>query len=108
MREIYSVSTLVLSLSSKPESFGRTVLEALSLGTPVVGYNHGGVGEILAKMYPFGLTPLGDLDQLTSRVKELMHSAPPVPAAPVFPLQRMLDQTVALYESICQSPGSAK
>ncbi|RQW84831.1 MAG: glycosyltransferase [Methylococcus sp.] len=108
MREIYSVSTLVLSLSSKPESFGRTVLEALSLGTPVVGYNHGGVGEILGKIYPAGMTPLGDLDQLTARVKELMHAAPPLPGAPVFPLKRMLDQTVALYESICQSPGGAK
>jgi glycosyltransferase involved in cell wall biosynthesis len=108
MREIYSVSTLVLSLSSKPESFGRTVLEALSLGTPVVGYDHGGVGEILGKIYPAGLTPLGDLGQLTARVKELMHAAPPVPGAPVFPLKRMLDQTLALYESICQSPGSTK
>jgi hypothetical protein len=54
------------------------------------------------------MTPLGDLDQLTVRVKELMHAAPPVPGAPVFPLKRMLDQTVALYESICQSPGGAK
>ncbi|MEZ5579451.1 MAG: glycosyltransferase family 4 protein [Candidatus Competibacteraceae bacterium] len=54
MRDIYAVSTLVLSLSAKPESFGRTVLEALSLGRPVVGYAHGGVGEILDRLYPAG------------------------------------------------------
>ena len=103
MREIYAISTLVLSLSAQPESFGRTVLEALSLGTPVVGYDHGGVGEILARLYPAGLTPVGDLDALTTRVSELLAVAPPVPPEPVFPLQRMLDETLALYESLGQA-----
>ncbi|MBE0440380.1 MAG: glycosyltransferase, partial [Gammaproteobacteria bacterium] len=32
IREIYAISDVVLSLSTKPESFGRAVLEALSLG----------------------------------------------------------------------------
>lgn len=54
MREIYAVSDVVLSLSKKPESFGRTVLEALSMGTPVLGYADGGVGEILSKLFPVG------------------------------------------------------
>ncbi|NJM10741.1 MAG: glycosyltransferase family 4 protein [Synechococcaceae cyanobacterium SM1_2_3] len=84
MREIYAVSTLVLSLSAQPESFGRTVLEALSLGTPVVGYAHGGVGEILARIYPAGLTPFGDLDALTVRVSQLLATAPLVSPEPVF------------------------
>jgi glycosyltransferase involved in cell wall biosynthesis len=106
MREIYAISTLVLSLSAQPESFGRTVLEALSLGTPVVGYDHGGVGEILARIYPAGLTPFGDLDALTARVSELLTTVPPVPPEPVFPLRRMLDETLALYESLHQAPRS--
>ena len=106
MREIYAVSSLVLSLSAQPESFGRTVLEALSLGMPVVGYDHGGVGEILARLYPAGLTPFGDLDALTARVIELLTAAPPVPPELVFPLRRMLDETLALYESLHQAPGS--
>jgi glycosyltransferase involved in cell wall biosynthesis len=106
MREIYAVSTLVLSLSSKPESFGRTVLEALSLGTPVAGYDHGGVGEILARMYPVGLTPLSDLEALTAKVTELLAAAPPVPPEPVFPLQRMLDETLALYQALSETSRS--
>lgn len=100
MREIYAVSTLVLSLSSQPESFGRTVLEALGLGVPVIGYDHGGVGEILTRMYPAGLVPAGDPKMLTERVTKLLAAAPPVPAEPVFPLQRMLDETLALYETL--------
>lgn len=104
MREIYAVSAAVLSLSAKPESFGRTVLEALSLGRPTVGYDHGGVGEILQRIYPAGLTPVGDLDRLTERVADLLSGAPPVPSEPAYPLQRMLDQTLALYRALGRAP----
>jgi glycosyltransferase involved in cell wall biosynthesis len=106
MREIYAISTVVLSLSAKPESFGRTVLEALSLGTPVVGYDHGGVGEILSRIYPAGLVPVGDLDALVERLMALLAAAPPVPPEPVYPLQRMLDETLALYEALGRARGS--
>lgn len=106
VREIYAISTLVLSLSTQAESFGRTVLEALSLGTPVVGYDHGGVGEILARLYPAGLTPFGDLDALTAKVGALLASTPPVSPESAFPLQRMLDETLALYESLHHLPRS--
>jgi glycosyltransferase involved in cell wall biosynthesis len=102
-REIYAISTLVLSLSTQPESFGRTVLEALSLGVPVVGYAHGGVGEILERMYPVGRVPVGDREALTARVIDLLAAPPPVPVEPVFPLWRMLDETLALYESLHQA-----
>lgn len=101
MREIYAISTLVLSLSSQPESFGRTVLEALSLGVPVVGYDHGGVGEILHTVYPHGLVVLGKPQRLLDRVESMLQSRPPVPERHPFELARMLDQTVATYETLC-------
>lgn len=103
IRDIYAISTLVLSLSAKPESFGRTALEALSLGVPVVGYDQGGVGEILARLYPLGLTPPGDPTALAERTSQLLAGAPAVPAEPAFPLRRMLDETLALYESLAAS-----
>ena len=46
VRDVLAQSDLVLQLSSRPEAFGRTAAEALSLGRPVLGYAHGGVGEI--------------------------------------------------------------
>ena len=106
MREIYAISTLVLSLSAKPESFGRTVLEALSLGTPVVGYDRGGVGEILRRMYPNGLVSAGDPTALIAHVAALLAAREPVPSESAFPLQRMLDDTLALYQDLRHlSPG---
>jgi glycosyltransferase involved in cell wall biosynthesis len=58
VRDVLARAALVLQLSNKPEAFGRTVAEALSLGRPVLGLDHGGVGEILAQHFPAGLVPV--------------------------------------------------
>ena len=50
-----SISDITFSLSSLPEAFGRTVIESIKLGTPVIGYNHGGVGEQLKIIFPEGM-----------------------------------------------------
>ena len=99
LREIHAASDLVLSLSAKPESFGRTVLEALSLGTPVVGYDYGGVGEILAALFPEGRVARGDEMALVERVAEFLQQPPEVAPVGRFTLRAMLDQTLSLYES---------
>ena len=100
MREIYAVSDLVLSLSTRPESFGRTVLEALSLGRPVVGYDHGGVGEVLGNVYPVGRVPLGDVGALAERVEELLTDPQSVPRHHPYQLSGMLAATLGLYEEL--------
>jgi glycosyltransferase involved in cell wall biosynthesis len=107
LREIMSVSDLVLSLSSKPESFGRTVLEALSLGRPVAGFAHGGVEEILQALYPQGLVAAGDGDALLATATSLLEQ--PVAVAPVrdFTLQDMLEQTLQLYQTLAAARQGA-
>lgn len=100
LREIMAVSDIVLSLSKQPESFGRTVTEALSLGRPVIGYNHGGVGEQLLRMFPQGLVPIGDMDSLVEKCRALDVSAPVTLKTPPSTLQDMLDMTLAVYESL--------
>lgn len=100
MREVYSVSDIVLSLSSRPESFGRTVLEALSLGRPVIGYDHGGVGEVLGEVYPAGLVELGDVAALCARVSAVLAAPPLVPAEHPYQLVNMLEETLRLYEEL--------
>ena len=100
IRDVMAMSSVVLSLSQGPEAFGRTVLEALSLGVPVIGYDHGGVGEILAQVYPQGRVPLADPVELEQRVAAFVEERPPVPSEHPFVLQRMLDETLALYKSL--------
>ncbi len=111
LREIMAISAAVVSLSQKPESFGRTALEALSLGTPVVGYEHGGVGEILARTYPDGRVPVGDASAAARKLGAILDD----PAAAVrsvrdhdFDVARMCAQTIDLYgELVHGTPAQA-
>lgn len=106
MKEFYAVSNVVLSLSSKPESFGRTVLEALKLGTPVVGYSHGGVGEILNDVFPAGAVPVGDSATLADRVAGLLREQITVPPVDRYSLAEMLEQTIGVYEELTASDST--
>jgi len=104
LKNILAISSLVLSLSSQPESFGRTTLEALRLGVPTAGYDHGGVGEILRAIYPAGLLPLNRLDESCQRIATLLRLPQPVPAEDFYPLRDMLTRTLALYEQLTSIP----
>lgn len=97
LREVFAMSDLVLSLSVKPEAFGRTVTEALSLGRPVVGWDHGGVGEQLHQVYPAGAVPPGDMEALVATTRRLLQSPAPVPSTHPYTLERMLGDTLSLY-----------
>jgi len=100
VRDVYAVSTLILQLSNKPESFGRTVVEALSLCRPVLGYAHGGVGELLAELYPAGRVPPGDRERLVERAAELLRVSPPIPPLHSYRLADMQQATLALYREV--------
>ena len=100
IQDVYAVSTLVLQLSNQPESFGRTVIEALSLCRPVLGYAHGGVGELLAELYPAGRVPPGDRERLVERAAELLRVAPPISPLQSYRLIDMQQATLALYEEV--------
>ncbi len=45
--EINALSQVLVSCSKKPESFGRTMIESMAMGTPVVGTRHGGALDII-------------------------------------------------------------
>ncbi len=100
VRDVYAQSALILQLSNKPEAFGRTVVEALSLCRPVLGYAHGGVGELLAELYPAGRVPLGDRARLVERAAELLRVAPPIAMLQGYRLADMQQATLDLYQGL--------
>jgi glycosyltransferase involved in cell wall biosynthesis len=102
VRDVYALSDLVLQLSVRPESFGRTVVEALALCRPVLGYAHGGVGELLAELYPAGRVPPGDRERLVERAAELLRFAPPIPPPRSYRLVDMQSATLALYTEVVE------
>jgi len=97
----YAASDLVLQLSRKPEAFGRTVVEALAVGRPVLGWAHGGVGELLAELHPAGAVAPFDAHRLQAAAMELLARAPS-PAATMpdlthYTLAAMQAATLSLY-----------
>jgi len=100
LREILAISGVVVSLAQQPEAFGRTVAEALSLGRPVAGYAHGGVGEQLQAMFPEGRVSVGDVAAVCGRLAEWYASAPRPEANRRYTLEKMLASTLDLYEEM--------
>lgn len=105
LREIMSISSVTMSLSNEPEAFGRTVLESLCLGTPVVSYAHGGAGEILGEMFPEGLVENNNPLAAANLTEVFLRETPEVPSHNPFTLQRMLDHTLEVYERVARMPG---
>lgn len=100
VREIMAVSDAVLSLSRKPEAFGRTVNEALALHVPVAGYAHGGVGEQLARHFPAGVVAPGDTDAMVTRLQAWYTAPPSMQGVRPYTLASMLDSTLRLYHDL--------
>ena len=95
---IYKISTIVFNLSSKPEPFGRTIIEAAACGTRVMGWNRGGVGESINAINPTGLIPFGDEKALIERIPLLIKENCPQSIPRKFTKKYQASQTIALYE----------
>jgi glycosyltransferase involved in cell wall biosynthesis len=99
IREAYSLADAVLQLSEQPEAFGRTVLEALAIGRPVLGWAQGGVGDLLHRYYPAGAVAYPDREQLLARALALLQAPPPVSSTLLPTLSTMQQATLELYAS---------
>ena len=100
MKEILSISDVSLNLTLQPEAFGRTVIESLALGTPVVAYDHGGAAEQLEIMLPSGRVPVGDLERATQTVADFLRTPPTIATEHPFTLDQMQQSTLAVYEEL--------
>ena len=99
LRDVLCACDVTLSLTTIPESFGKTVLDALALGRPVAGYEHGGVGELLDVFLPQGKIPVGDTAAMAALLASWYNNAPtpksPIP--PPFRREDMLEGHLRVY-----------
>ena len=102
MREIYALADIALSCAVKPESFGRSMAEALAMGAPVLAADHGGARDILAGEPGGRLVPPADAEALAAALRE-----PPPDAASSrariqsrFTAARMAAQTLEVYRNV--------
>lgn len=103
LREIMAISSIVYSLSLEPEAFGRTTIEALSLGVPVIGYAHGGVQEQLATLLPEGQIDVGNVAEAATLTLRWLDQPPDVAKNQAFSLDTMLQKTMDVYQELAQA-----
>jgi glycosyltransferase involved in cell wall biosynthesis len=101
-----AASEIIFSLcSDPPEAFGRTVPEALHLGVPVIGWNHGGVQEVMSEMFPIGAVEADRPRELLRRTRDFLRDRPMVEKSRAFLLEDSMQRTLDLYRDACQATG---
>ena len=96
IREIYYLSEVVLNLSSKPEPFGRTILEAAMMGKKIAGWDRGGPGEVLDMCFPQGKVEFNKFNSLVETVKNLSESED-IPSNIFLTSDLMHSKTISFY-----------
>jgi glycosyltransferase involved in cell wall biosynthesis len=74
-REAIAQCNVVLNLSSFAESFGRTVLEAMAAGRPVIAYDWGALPELVEDAQTGYLVRYGNTAEVADRVRALCSDA---------------------------------
>ena len=101
LQNVLAVSDIVLSLAKQPEAFGRTTIEALSMGVPVIGYDHGGVAEQLAIALPEGQVSVGDIEAVANKITSWKNDGmPTVNTKHPFTLENLCQQTLKIYQTM--------
>ena len=72
LKVAYSLSDLVLSLPSRPEGFGRTISETLSMKKIILAKNIGGAYSQLKNQNNLYKIDEKDMDQLSEKIEEIM------------------------------------
>lgn len=102
--ELYDLSTIICSCNTKkPESFGRSVAEAIAMNRPVIAAAHGGVLEIIKDGKTGIFVPPGDTHALAEAIKVALERPWEGLREDIlenFILQRMVDATLAVYQEV--------
>ena len=96
--EIYKVSDVVFNLSSKPEPFGRTIIEAAACGTHVMGWDRGGVKESIELINPEGLIEYGNIEMLANQINQILDQTPPQSIPEQFLKEHLVNSTLDVYK----------
>jgi glycosyltransferase involved in cell wall biosynthesis len=104
------LADVVVSASTAPEGFGRTIVEALAMGRPVIATDHGGARETMLQGETGWLVPPGDPAPLadalrdalalTARQRASLAARSRAWIAERYDAQLMCDATLAVYEEL--------
>lgn len=106
LRDVLCACDATLSLARQPATWNRAILEALALGRPVVGYDHGVVGEYLTAFLPEGRVAPGDTAAIIDTLTQ-WRTYSPAPVAEI-PYPYKLSDTAETYKTLYNDITSKK
>lgn len=107
LREVLCACDITLTLTRQPATYNRPVLEALSLGRPVVGYDHGVVGELMETFLPQGRVAPGDAAGVADTIIQWHTYRPDTITALPYPyrISDTAESCAKLYQSLIEKPA---
>jgi len=69
------------------------------MGVPVIAWNHGGIKEVLRRMYPFGAVQADNFGALVQRTGIFLQQSPMVAKSNAFSLEASMNQIMDLYHA---------
>lgn len=113
MPAAYSLASVVVSASTTPEGFGRTVVEAQAMGRAVVVSDHGGARETVTDGETGWRVPPGDAGALAETIDRVLamddDERAALAARTVAQVEAeygqalMCERTLAVYEMLCDA-----
>lgn len=100
MRDVMATCSITLSLAHEPATHDHTILEALALGRPVAGYDHGSVGELLSSFLPEGRIPVSDPAAMADVLTQWYTYPPVMPGTIPYPYR--ISDTARSYRELYQ------
>lgn len=101
LRDVLSCCHLTLSLALAPASHDRAILEALALARPVIGFDHGAVGEMLSTFLPEGRVQPGNIEAMADTITQ-WHALPPDTTTSL-PYPYRFRDTVRSFADLCSA-----
>ena len=102
MREWLSAANIVMALANQPESIGINALQAIHLGTPVVGWDQAAFSEILQPLYPQGLVKKYNAHALCKAVRNQLEGVTRPEMTDLFTMREMIEETIKVYQKLYQ------
>jgi glycosyltransferase involved in cell wall biosynthesis len=106
----YMLADVVVSASTDPEGFGRTIVEAQAMGRPVVATDHGGARETVIPGSTGWLVPPGGTEAMAAAIGEALNLDPAARTAlgrrarahiaQGFTREAMCARTIDVYEEL--------
>ncbi len=109
------LADVVVSASTEPEGFGRTIAEAAAMGKPVIATAHGAAPEVVASGETGWLVPPGKAGALARALEQVFALSPreladlatkaKYRASHLFSSQTMCDRTLEVYRELLSKTG---